>query len=405
MLNSIFGKRKDKSGSSENISAPTETVPAVDITAHYHEFDAAHYQNLIADAASATDRAFSSSFWPPVRCGKFKTTMAPVDLKCLEFVVEDADLLNFVKASEVYRSLCHLGVEAKLIKASGKDNSVHVAICTAICSVANSYDIQVGNGRVVVIGADKTGILYGLYTLLQFLRLHAELKIDAASGSSLVIPAAVLSDRADVPNRAVLWSFRQQVRASTHRMHEQIELLSRLRMNSIFLVIDEPVGNAADTAALSEFLKFAEAHQVAVTPTVLVSSIHQGLESFESFSVALYCCAFNLLSFGLCVVVFCRVPSATLGLFPRTSLSLIFILTYQSIADELYATHDKSVDSSAVLQAHTEVSNRILGDVKAAGFTDVLVSIADQKNLQQNPMVCFALWNVSKRHISPVIDS
>lgn len=276
MLNSLFGKRKDKSGSSENISAPTESVPTVDITANYHEFDAAHYQNLNTDTTNAADRAFSSSFWPPVRCGKFKSSMSSVDLKCLEFVVEDADLLSFVKASEVYRSMCHLGVEAKLIKASSKDNSIHLAICPSICSTANAYDIHVGNGRVVVIGADKTGILYGLYTLLQFLRLHAELKSDAASGPSLVIPAAVLSDRADVPNRAVLWSFRQQVRASTHRMHEQIELLSRLRMNSIFLVIDEPVGNAADTAALSEFLQFAAAHQVTVTPTVLVSSIHQG---------------------------------------------------------------------------------------------------------------------------------
>ena len=68
-------------------------------------------------------------------------------------------------------------------------------------------------------------------------------------------------------------------------------------------------------------------------------------------------------------------------------MSLIFVLTYQSIADELYATHDKSVDSSAVLTAHTEVCNCILGDVKAAGFSELLVSVADQKNIQQSPMV------------------
>lgn len=77
----------------------------------------------------------------------------------------------------------------------------------------------------------------------------------------------------------------------------------------------------------------------------------------------------------------------TLRLFPSASLSLIFVLTYQSIADELYAMHDKSVDSSAVLTAHGVVCSRILADVKAAGFTSVLVSIADQKNLQSSPMV------------------
>lgn len=83
----------------------------------------------------------------------------------------------------------------------------------------------------------------------------------------------------------------------------------------------------------------------------------------------------------------CSLPSATLGLFPRTALSLIFVLTYQSIADELYATHDKSVDSAALRTAHAEVCGRILSDVKAAGFQDLLVTIADQANLQHSPMV------------------
>lgn len=83
----------------------------------------------------------------------------------------------------------------------------------------------------------------------------------------------------------------------------------------------------------------------------------------------------------------CSLPSATLGLFPRAALSLIFVLTYQSIADELYATHDKSVDSTALRTAHAEVCSRILSDVKTAGFTDLLVTVADQANLQHSPMV------------------
>lgn len=276
MLNSIFGKRKEKSGSEGSLPPPPESAPAVDVTTNYQDFDADYYQKVEAGVAGATDRSFSCSFWPPVQCGKFISSMAPVEFKCLEFVVEDNDVMGFVKTSEVYRSMSHLGIEAKLSKASCKDNSIYLGVDNLICGTNNSYDIQVGNGRIVVIGADKTGLLYGLYSLLQLFRLYAEVRTDAAGPPSLVVPAAVLSNRADVAERAVLWSFRQQVRASTARMHEQIELLSRLHMNSIYLVIDEPIGIATDAAALEEFLKFASTYQISVTPTIVVSSIHQG---------------------------------------------------------------------------------------------------------------------------------
>ena len=77
-----------------------------------------------------------------------------------------------------------------------------------------------------------------------------------------------------------------------------------------------------------------------------------------------------------------------MSLFPRTSVvAVVFVLSYQSIADELYASHDKSVDATAVSNAYQRVCTGILGDIKSAGFSHVTLCAADKDNFKTNPLV------------------
>ncbi len=107
-----------------------------------------------------------------------------------------------------------------------------------ICPEGNSYELKVGTEQIFLTAADSAGLLYGVYTLIQLLKLHSETHIDHAGVLHLRVPAVTISDRPDVAQRAVLWSYRQHARTCSSRMQEQVELLSRLRLNTLFLVID-----------------------------------------------------------------------------------------------------------------------------------------------------------------------
>jgi hypothetical protein len=83
-----------------------------------------------------------------------------------------------------------------------------------------------------------------------------------------------------------------------------------------------------------------------------------------------------------------RLPASALAPFNKHGgLIVTLAVTYQSIADELYAAHDKAVDATAVEAAYGAVCQRIFEDIRAAGFASASVSIADKTNLRANPLV------------------
>ena len=86
-------------------------------------------------------------------------------------------------------------------------------------------------------------------------------------------------------------------------------------------------------------------------------------------------------------LLYYRLSTNALKPFPKTKLVVIFVLTYQSIADELYAMHDKAVIASAVEEAYLSVYKRIVGDIQSAGFTTICIATADKAHLKGNPMV------------------
>ena len=67
-----------------------------------------------------------------------------------------------------------------------------------------------------------------------------------------------------------------------------------------------------------------------------------------------------------------------MSLFPKTAtVALVFALTYQSVAAELYAANNQAVDAPSVHHAFQATCESIFSDVKTAGFSSIALSVAD----------------------------
>lgn len=203
---------------------------------------------LIGDAdheekdTSSGDKELLLIFWPPVKRQQRKKGCRPLVLKnnrnvLISVASTEIDIIPLLTWSGLMDLMDSMGFQVQA-KRSSTGAKMRLCIDRNICPVSNSYELKVTSEQIFITAGDSTGLLYGVYTLIQLLKLHSDAKMDSADVFYLTVPAITITDRPDVAQRAVLWSYRQQVRTSTARMQEQIQLLSRLRMNTLFLVID-----------------------------------------------------------------------------------------------------------------------------------------------------------------------
>ena len=219
-------------------------------------------------------------FWPPVKRQQHKRGTPPLVLRnnanlLISVANSEIDMVPLLTWSGLLEAMDVLGFQVQ-IKRSTSGSKIRVCIDRNICPVANSYELKVGSEQIFITAGDSTGLLYGVYTLIQLLKLHSDAVEDSGGVLNVAIPAISISDRPDVAQRAVLWSYRQQVRTTTARTQEQMEMLSRLHLNTLFLAVDEPSGTAAEGHALTEFMRLGAASLIEIIPTVVVTSIHQG---------------------------------------------------------------------------------------------------------------------------------
>lgn len=85
--------------------------------------------------------------------------------------------------------------------------------------------------------------------------------------------------------------------------------------------------------------------------------------------------------------VLSSLATVALSTFSRSTLAVYFVLSYQTIADELYASHDKAVDAAAVEAAYLAVCTRIATQLREAGYRSVTTAIADKQYLRLDPLV------------------
>lgn len=124
-------------------------------------------------------------------------------------------------------------------------NSLLFVIC---CEGRHSYRLSIEHESIIIIASDPSGLLYGLYALVQLLQLHCEVNMDGST-TVVYVPPIILHDFPDVPNRAILWSYRKNCCMNLATMKSHIDLFSILRINRLLLVIDPVVNTAATTSA------------------------------------------------------------------------------------------------------------------------------------------------------------
>ena len=182
-------------------------------------------------------------FWPPVKRQQHYPNVSPLVLRnnrnlLICVASSDIDMIPLLTWSGLMDVMDGFGFQVQ-IKRSSTGARVRLCIDRNICPVHNSYELKVNTEQIFLTAGDSAGLLYGVYTLIQLLKLHSNVQVDDHGGVlSLTVPCLAITDRPDVAQRGVLWSYRQQSRSASSRMMEQIELMSRLRFNTLYLVID-----------------------------------------------------------------------------------------------------------------------------------------------------------------------
>jgi hypothetical protein len=197
----------------------------------------------IAATASEGEKELLLIFWPPVKRQQQNSRLPPLVLRnsanlLISVASCEIDMIPLLTWSGLLDVLDGFGFQVQ-VKRSSTGARVRLCIDRLICPVSNSYELKVNREQILLTAGDSAGLMYGVYTLIQLLKLHSNGNVDPQSGVvTLSVPIISISDRPDVAQRAVLWSYRQQARTSSSRMQEQVELLARLRMNALFLVVD-----------------------------------------------------------------------------------------------------------------------------------------------------------------------
>lgn len=185
-------------------------------------------------------------FWPPVHVQSRRRSADGLTLSnrsnllvCLSN--SEVDIFQLLTWSGLLDILDTFGFQVQ-IKRAARGAQIRLGIDKNICPAVNSYELSVGREQVYIVAADSAGLLYGVYTLIQLMKLHSDIQASADGSYRITIPAILIRDGPDVAQRGVLWSYRYQVRTSNPRMRDQIELLSRMRINMLHLLIDPAIG-------------------------------------------------------------------------------------------------------------------------------------------------------------------
>lgn len=185
-------------------------------------------------------------FWPPVHVQSRRSSSDGLTLSSRSNLLvclsnSEVDIFQLLTWSGLLDILDSFGFQVQ-IKRAARGAQIRLGIDRNICPTVNSYELSVGREQVYIVAADSAGLLYGVYTLIQLMKLHSDIQASADGSYRITIPAISIRDGPDVAQRGVLWSYRYQVRTSSPRMRDQIELLSRMRINMLYLLIDPAVG-------------------------------------------------------------------------------------------------------------------------------------------------------------------
>lgn len=220
--------------------------------------------------------------WPPAQ-RQIRSKSGPFTLSSAVNVVisvasSDIDIFPLLTWSGLLDTLDKFGLQAQ-VKRSSPGAKIRLCIDCMLCPGRHRYELKVGPDQTLVTASDATGLLYAIYSFIQLLQLHSEISTEAGVTKVLVSPV-VIHDWPDVANRAVLWSYRRDARVSPACLRDQIELLSRLRINMLMLMVDSASADDDDDEYAALRIDPSPLPSVASSPSrVLGSSVYSDVSS------------------------------------------------------------------------------------------------------------------------------
>ena len=177
----------------------------------------------------------------------------PLVLRCSEplFVCvesKSADIAPMLASTGLLALFSRLNVRVELQR-SAASSKIHLAVDASLCPGQHRYQIHITSTLALILASDPTGLMYGLYTFVQYLQLYGELR-DLEASSEILIPAIELNDWPDVLNRAVLWSYRDSCLTAPASLRSMVEIFSRLRINRLLLLLSDETNNGDQVQCL-----------------------------------------------------------------------------------------------------------------------------------------------------------
>lgn len=314
-------------------------------------------------------------FWPPTQYQRRRKQL-PLVLSSANPVLicvasTDIDIYPLLTWSGLMDTLDRFGLNTQ-VKRSSAGAKIRLCVDNRIYPGRHRFEIQVNPEQISIIASDSAGLLYAVYTLVQLLQLHSDVSVSDGV-TRLYIPSILLRDWPDIESRGVVWSYRNQIRTNATNMKSVIELLSKVRINLLFLVVDPAT---SDNAGLIE------------------EAIAESQSSVDSATTRVY--ALDEVCKRHCVEL---VPTLVLNSIDETlpidvlknfSNKTIFITLNYDKAGVSAVLQERAVTSSVTSitaeQACRHACERVLSAVQVAGFTAVMLSTNKWTKKVGNPV-------------------
>jgi ankyrin repeat protein len=182
--------------------------------------------------------------WPPVQSQELQygkhlrlSTTAPLVLS----INGEIDLFPLLTWSGLVEILDRHGISMQ-VKRPFSGAQMRLSVDQTICPGRHRYELRIQPECALLNASDTMGLLYGVYALVQLIQLHSDV-VHHKDRTDLYLPCISISDYPDLPDRAVLWSYRQCARSSYKGMRDAVQLLSKLHINRLFLSVESDAIN------------------------------------------------------------------------------------------------------------------------------------------------------------------
>lgn len=227
--------------------------------------------------------------WPPPQRQSFLPG-PPLELSTSSSLLlcvasSEIDIFPLLTWSGLMDNLDKLGFQAQ-VKRSAPFAKIRLSINSTICPGSSRYEIVVNSEYASITASDSTALLYAVQTFVQLLQLQSVVKTHAGV-TEVRIPAILIKDWPDIPNRSVIWCYRAIAKSMSSSIRETVELLSKLRINLLLLVMDTlsnndeqynrniELENQQSTTKVYAIDEVCRRHGISLAPTILITSIFQ----------------------------------------------------------------------------------------------------------------------------------